>query len=48
VANLLDRIAAKLNRKVQRTAVTIGAGNQPTTATPAAATEIKEEEAEET
>ena len=44
----LDRLAARLNRKVAPTAVTMGAENAPTTATPAAVTEINREEAEET
>jgi hypothetical protein len=42
--NLLDRIAAKLNRKVTPTAVAMGAENAPVTATPAAASEIQKEE----
>ncbi|HZQ89213.1 MAG TPA: hypothetical protein VFA42_04325 [Gaiellaceae bacterium] len=45
--NLLDRLAAKLTRKMTPTAVAMGAENAPTTATPAAVTEIREEESEE-
>lgn len=45
---LLDRLAKRLNRKLQPTAVAMGAENAPTTATGAAAVEIKREEAEKT
>lgn len=46
--NLLDRLAKKLNRKLAPTAVTMGAESHPTTATPAAVTQIQKDEAEQT
>lgn len=47
MANLLDRIAAKLGRKATPTAVGMGVGNAPTTGTGAAVEEIKKEQEEE-
>lgn len=44
----LDRLAARLNRKVEPAAVAMGADNSPTPVTAAAAEEIKKEEAEQT
>lgn len=44
----LDRLAAKLNRRVTPTAVAMGGENQGTTATAAVASEIKKEEEEQT
>jgi len=43
----LDRIAGRVNRKMSGTAVVVAAENAPTTASPAAATVIQEEEAQE-
>jgi len=45
---LLDRLAAKLNRKATPTAVALGAENAPMAAAPAAMVEIEKEEAETT
>lgn len=42
--NLLDRLAKKLARKVEPSAVAMGGESQATTVNPAAAAEIKKEE----
>ena len=44
----LGRLAAKLTRKVEPSAVAMGADNSPTPVTAAAAEEIKKEQAEQT
>jgi len=43
----LDRLAAKLNRKVEPSAVAMGGENQTTGATAAVASEVRKEEEEE-
>jgi hypothetical protein len=43
----INRLAGKLDRKIEGTAVVLGAENAPTTAAPAAVTELQKEEAEE-
>jgi len=47
VLRWLDRIAGRVNRKAGGTAVAVAAENAPVTASPAAATVIQEEEAQE-
>jgi hypothetical protein len=43
----LDRLAGKADRKLEGTAVALGAENAPLTAAPAAGIEIQKEEADE-